>query len=80
MTQEQFARYSYRHSETIIYHQKHPEADVECMLLGVSFETEMFHLVPFDQGYYEDKSFWVPYRYCDKKAVMRVKINKNKNI
>ncbi len=25
MTQDQFAKYAYRHSEVIIFHQKHPE-------------------------------------------------------
>ena len=27
----------------------------------------LFHLVPFDQEIYEDISFWVPYKFCDKK-------------
>lgn len=68
MTENQFRTYSYRHSEIIIFHQKHPEVDVECMLLAVNFETDMFKLYPFDQELYEDYSFWIPYTYCDKKA------------
>jgi hypothetical protein len=46
MTRNQFIHYSYRHSEIIIYHQKHPEVDIECMLIGVDFDNELFHLVP----------------------------------
>ena len=66
MTDNQFATYSFRHSEIIVFHSLHPEADVECMLLGVDFEHGMFHLVPFDDWLYEDRSFWVPYKFCDK--------------
>jgi hypothetical protein len=45
------------------------------MLLGVNFELGLFHLVPFDDWTYEDRSFWVPYKFCDKqykKPKMRV--------
>ena len=66
MTRNQFVNYAYRHSEIIIYHQKHPEEDIECMLIGVDFDNELFHLVPFDQNYYEDISYWLPYTSCDK--------------
>lgn len=66
MTRNQFVNYSYRHSEVIVYHQKHPEVDVECMLIGVDFDHELFHLVPIDQGLYEDCSYWLPYTSCDK--------------
>ena len=66
MTRNQFVNYSYRHSEIIVYHQKHPEEDIECMLIGVDFDNELFHLVPIDQYLYEDKSYWLPYTSCDK--------------
>ena len=59
MTRNQFIHYSYRHSEIIVYHQKHPEVDIECMLIGVDFDNELFHLVPIDQ-------YWLPYTSCDK--------------
>lgn len=75
MTANQWHTYSYRHSEIIIFHQQHPEEDVECMLIGVDFDHETFHLVPFDQELYEDISFWSPYKFCDKphrKPKMRV--------
>ena len=55
MTQNQFANYHYRHSEMMIWHTKHPEQDVECMLIGVNFEAELFPLVPFDQAWYAPK-------------------------
>lgn len=65
MTRNQFVTYSYRHSEIIVYHQKHPEVDIECMLIGVDFDNDLFHLVPLDQ-LYEDRSYWLPYTSCDK--------------
>lgn len=67
MTDNQFSTYSFRHSEIIVYHQQHPDEDVECMLIGVNFDHGLFHLVPFDQEIYEDISFWIPYKFCDKK-------------
>ena len=57
MTDNQFSTYSFRHSEVIVYHQQHPDEDVECMLIGVNFDHGLFHLVPFDQEIYEDISF-----------------------
>ena len=55
MTQEQFSKYSYRHSELMIYHQKHPGVDIEMMLLGVDFDNGVFKLTPVNTGYYEDE-------------------------
>lgn len=66
MTDNQFTTYAYRHSEIIIYHQKHPEVDIECMLIGVDFDNGLFHMVPIDEDIYEDKSYWMPYKSCDK--------------
>lgn len=66
MTQEQFAKYAYRHSEVIVFHQRHPETDVECMLLGVDFDCGIFKLAPFDTDAYEDESFYTSYEHCDK--------------
>ena len=67
MTQNQFATYHYRHSEVMIWHTKHPDHDIECMLIGVDFEGEMFRLVPLDLDWYEDKAYWVHFKYVDKK-------------
>ena len=67
MTQNQFATYHYRHSEVMIWHTKHPDHDIECMLEGVDFEGEMFRLVPLDLDWYEDKEYWVHFKYVDKK-------------
>lgn len=81
MTQEQFAKYSYRHSEVMILHQNHPEQDVEMMLIGVDFEGELFHLVPFDLDWYEDKDYWVHYKFVDKKrAKPKMKVIFNKEL
>lgn len=66
MTQEQFVKYAYRHSEVIIFHEKHPEVDVECMLIGVDFDNGLFKLAPFDTYFYEDEWFYAAYDRCDK--------------
>lgn len=66
MTQEQFAKYTYRHSEVMIFHQKHPEADIEIMLLGVDFDNGVFKLVPVDIDYYEEEPIWVNFLNVDK--------------
>lgn len=74
MTQEQFARYKFQHSEIIIYHQKHPAMDVEMMLRAVDFDNEVFKLAPFDTDYYEDKAIWVNRELCDKPRAIRMKV------
>lgn len=66
MTQEQFSKYKFQHSEVIIYHQRHPEADIEMMLVGIDFDNNMLRLVPFDTLYYEDEARWFPIDRCDK--------------
>ncbi len=66
MTQEQFSKYSYRHSELMIYHQKHPEVDIEMMLLGVDFDNGVFKLTPVDTDYYEEEPVWINFLYVDK--------------
>ena len=38
----------------------------ECMLVGVDFEGEMFRLAPFDTDWYEDRTYWVHYKFVDK--------------
>lgn len=67
MTHEQFSRYKYQHSEIMIFHQKHPEADIEMMLLGIDFDNGVFKLSPVDIDYYEDNAIWVSYEKVDKK-------------
>ena len=76
MTQEEFARYKFQHSEIIIYHQKHPAMDVEMMLCAIDFDNEVFKLSPFDTDYYEDKAIWVHRAFCDKPRAIRMKVIK----
>ena len=38
MTQDQFVKFAHRHSEVIIFHEKHLEVDVECMLIGADLD------------------------------------------
>ncbi len=66
MTREEFVKYAYRHSEIIIFHQHHPDVDVECMLLAVDFDCGTFKLIPIDTDFYEDEAFYVSYECCSK--------------
>lgn len=72
MTQEQFARYKFRHSEIIIFHQNHPHEDIEMMLVGIDFDLCLLKLAPIDTDYYEDEARWIPIDRCEKKVVMKV--------
>ena len=78
MDREHFVKYSYRHSEIIVFHQKHPEMDVDCLLLGVDFDLEQFRLGPLDTDTYRDESFWVGYERCDKPHRCKMKVVENK--
>lgn len=79
MTQEQFAKYKFQHSEVIIFHQKHPETDIEMMLIGIDFDLNMLKLAPINIDYYEDEAQWIPIERCDKpkKQVMKIVNNNN---
>lgn len=74
MDEKQFAKSKFQHSEIIIFHQKHPEEDIEMMLIGIDFDLQMFKLVPFNLDYYEDEAKWIPINRCDKpiKRVMKI--------
>ena len=66
MTQKQFAKALFRHSEVIIYHSSHPSIDMECILVGIDFDGELLKLVPLDVATHGDRSFWANIIYCDK--------------
>lgn len=73
MTHEQFVKYTYRHSEVMIFHQKHPTMDIEMMLLAVDFDNEMFRLSPIDLQNFEDVSLWAHISLVDKLRAVRMK-------
>ena len=66
MTDDQFKTFRFSHSEVMVFHKSHPEAEIEMMLIGINFEHGMFQLVPLDIERYEDESYWIPYKYADK--------------
>jgi hypothetical protein len=41
---------------------------IECMLLSIDFEQELFKLEPIDKEENEDNSFWVRVEYCKRPA------------
>ena len=48
---------------------------IECMLLSIDFEQELFKLEPIDKEMYEDKSFWARVEYC-KRPRPKLKVKK----
>lgn len=48
---------------------------IECMLLSIDFEQELFKLEPVDKELYEDASFWVRVEYC-KRPAPKLKVQK----
>ena len=63
MTQEEFAKKRWQHSEKMLY--VRPGCNpIECMLLGVDFENDLMRLVPFDTERYEEAPFWTRVEYC----------------
>lgn len=78
MTREQFYKYKFQHSEVIIFHQRHPEEDIEMMLIGIDFDLCMLKLAPINIDYYEDEANWIPIERCDKKIKRVMKVHKKK--
>lgn len=73
MNRFQFTHTSFKHSEELIYHQRHPNVDVRMMLLGVDFDNGVFKLAPFDIMSYEDEAIWVNYEFVDKPLSVKLK-------
>lgn len=48
MTREQFVKYSFRAYMTLSYHHPRHNEPIECMLIEVDFDNEMFLLAPLD--------------------------------
>mgnify|MGYP006967778140 CR=1 FL=1 len=63
MTQEDFAKKRWQHSEAIEYSLPGHKA-ILCMLVGLDFENNLMRLWPFDQEIYKDESFWARVEYC----------------
>lgn len=77
MTQEEFAKKRWQHSEIIEFRPYRKQGLViECMLLAVDFENGLFKLEPFDREVYEDKSFWARVENCSRPAP-KLKVSKS---
>lgn len=76
MTQEEFAKKRWQHSEAIEYSHPRSSRIVECMLLAIDFENGLLKLEPFDKEIYEDKSFWARVENC-KRPAPKLKVSKS---
>lgn len=77
MNQKQFSKYSFRHSEILVYHSKHPCEDIEMMLVAVDFDLGLMKLAPINIDYYVDEAKWIPFDRVDK-PIKKMKIITNK--
>jgi len=76
MTREEFIKKRWVGYELIEYRPYRKEDSViECMLLSIDFEQELFKLEPVDTEMYEDNSFWVRVEYC-KRPRPKLKVKK----
>lgn len=66
MTQEEFGKKRFKGFEPIIFEGVKGEKNIECILLAVDFEQELFKLEPLDKNFYEDKEFWCRIEYCNR--------------
>jgi hypothetical protein len=65
MEREEFIKKRWQGYEIILYMPKRKDGiEVECMLLAVDFENELFQLEPIDKDIYEDEVFWARVEYC----------------
>ena len=65
MEREGFIKKRWQGYEIILYMPKRKDGiEVECMLLAVDFENELFQLEPIDKEIYEDEAFWARAEYC----------------
>lgn len=69
MTENQFIKYSFKHSEIIEFTQPeipgYKSNKVDCLLLGVDFEQKLFKLLPINSEDADD-FFWSRIEYCHK--------------
>ena len=69
MTREELVKKRWQGYERIDYIPKRKEGYViECMLLAIDFDNELFMLEPIDKEIYEDNTFWARVEYCKRPA------------
>lgn len=68
MTRHQFIKKSWKAFtpiDVIFPENKHMhEKKIECMVIGVDFEGELLHVIPFPDSDWNEVSFWVRSDYC----------------
>jgi hypothetical protein len=73
MTLDEFRSKKWQHSEPIdfIYNDK----IIECILLAIDFEQELFKIVAIDKDVWHDIPFWVRVEYC-RRPFAKLKVKK----
>ena len=64
MTEEDFAKKRFRHSEEIIYTCPYRKVETPCMLMAVDFIEGVMKLIPFDTENYADEPFTARIENC----------------
>lgn len=76
MTRNEFIKKRWRAFELIEYAPYRKENIViECMLISVDFEQELFKIEPINKDMYDNDSFWVRIEYCKRPTPKLRKIN-----
>lgn len=69
MTREELIKKRWRAYEQINYMPKRKDGfTIECVLIAIDFDNELFMLEPIDKEVYEDKTFWARVEYCKRPA------------
>lgn len=77
MTRDYFLKRHWKGYEIINYGPKRKDGiKIECLLLAVDFENELFQLEPIDKEIYEDKQFWARVEYCERPNLRIIKSKK----
>jgi len=75
ITESQFLKRSYKSYMEIWYYFMDGTVPGKCMLQAIDFNEGLFKLMPYPDGYYEEKLFWAHYSHCQfppRKAKMKI--------
>lgn len=66
MTEQEFKKRTFRHSQPYDIVNKRTGKRIECLITAVDFDNGTLRMwpIPFDEENYDYKETWVSYEYC----------------